>query len=140
MNWTQRIKQLQREGRATYTPPVRKQLKPRKIPAPSAEKAFISLFLKSWTQQRGYRLTTEYRFDPVRRWEFDWCIPELKIAVEYEGLFSLKSGHTTAQGYTADTEKYNEAGLQGWRVLRYTALSYRTITETFKKYDHKLKT
>lgn len=71
----------------------------------------------------------EYRFHPKRRWRFDFAIPELMIGIEYEGLVSEKSGHTTFKGYTKDTEKYNEAQKLGWIVLRYTALNYRNFTE-----------
>lgn len=71
----------------------------------------------------------ELRFHPVRRWRFDWAIPELKIAIEYEGLISKKSRHTTIKGYSNDTIKYNEAGKHGWTVLRYTALTYQNLHE-----------
>jgi len=64
----------------------------------------------------------EHRFHPVRRFKFDIALVEYKIAIEYEGLNSVKSGHTTALGYTKDCIKYNLATLCGWRVLRYTAI------------------
>jgi hypothetical protein len=67
---------------------------------------------------------SEYAFDQVRRWRFDWAIPEIKVAIEYEGIMvdaGGKSRHTTADGYTADCEKYNAAAIAGWVVLRYTA-------------------
>lgn len=69
----------------------------------------------------------ELKFHPVRRWRFDWAIPSLKIAIEYEGLISKKSRHTTIKGYSNDTIKYNEAGKHGWTVLRYTALTYQNL-------------
>ena len=64
----------------------------------------------------------EHRFYPPRRWRFDFAWPELKIAVECEGLThpGQKSRHTTNDGFTKDCEKYNRAALQGWTVLRYT--------------------
>ena len=71
----------------------------------------------------------ELKFHPVRRWRFDWAIPDLKIAIEYEGLISKKSRHTTIKGYSNDTIKYNEAGKLGWTVLRYTALTYHNLHE-----------
>ncbi|MFA6058935.1 MAG: hypothetical protein WC756_12105 [Taibaiella sp.] len=74
-----------------------------------------------------YKVVDEYKFHKKRKWRFDFAIPELKIAIEYEGLQSEKSGHTTLTGFTSDTEKYNEAQKMGWRVLRYTVLNYKTV-------------
>lgn len=73
----------------------------------------------------GY--VTELKFDDVRKFRFDWAIPSLKIAIEYEGLFSEKSGHLTVSGYTSDCIKYNLAVANGWRVLRYTAKNYLNL-------------
>jgi len=76
---------------------------------------------------------TEYRFHPVRRWRFDIALPEHQIAVEYEGIFSRKSRHTTVTGYSKDCEKYNEAVKLGWRVLRYTQLNYTNCINDLKE-------
>ena len=66
-------------------------------------------------------LEREYRFHPKRRWRFDFAWPEFKVAVEVEGVVWGGSGrHQRAAGYAADCEKYNEALLLGWRVLRVT--------------------
>ena len=75
----------------------------------------------------GYKTVLEFAFHPTRRWRFDLAIPEKKIAVEYEGLFALKSRHTTPKGYTADCDKYNEAQSLGWTVIRVTALNVDTM-------------
>lgn len=63
----------------------------------------------------------EYCFHNTRKWRFDVWIPELKLGVEYEGVFSDKSRHTTVSGYTGDCDKYNAAAVMGIRVLRYTS-------------------
>lgn len=68
---------------------------------------------------------TEYKFSDDRKFRFDIAIPEKKIAIEYEGLFSDKSRHTSVTGFTMDTEKYNLAIIEGWRVLRYTPMNYK---------------
>jgi hypothetical protein len=60
-------------------------------------------------------------------------MPAVKIAVEYEGLMSRKSRHTTIKGYNADTDKYNRAQILGWRVVRVTALNYQTVIETLNE-------
>lgn len=63
----------------------------------------------------------EYKFHPTRKWRFDFCYPDQKIAIEVEGLrHNGVSRHTHIQGYTKDCEKYNEALLLGYKVLRIT--------------------
>jgi len=71
----------------------------------------------------------EHKFHPKRKWRFDFAIPSRMIAIEYEGIFSEKSGHTTHKGYIKDTEKYNEAAKLGWTVLRYTAKTYKEVID-----------
>ena len=61
----------------------------------------------------------EYRFDPERRWRFDFAWPALKMAVEIEGGVWIRGRHVRPVGYLADLEKYNRAVVLGWRVLRY---------------------
>ena len=71
----------------------------------------------------------EHKFHEERKWRFDIAIPSLKIAIEYEGIMSRKSRHTTVTGYTKDCEKYNAATIAGWRVLRYNAINYKLVGE-----------
>lgn len=105
-----------------------KQAKPKKIKKISVEKKTIDLVLSKLKEKGDIDdYVTEYRFDTVRRFRFDWAILSLKIAVEYEGIMSKKSRHTTITGYSKDIEKYNLAAKQGWVVLRYTALNYLDI-------------
>jgi hypothetical protein len=70
----------------------------------------------------GFR--REVRFHPTRRWRFDWGIGLIgrNVAVEYEGgVFHGDEGHRATGRYLRDLEKYNEAALRGWTVLRFTA-------------------
>lgn len=62
----------------------------------------------------------EYRFDPDRRWRFDIAWPQKGIAAEYEGGIFHGGSHTRGKRYQSDCEKYNEAALAGWTVLRFT--------------------
>jgi len=110
-------------------------IKPKaKIEKISVEKNTIELFLKQFQQQgliESYQ--TEYKFDDVRRFRFDYAILSLMIAIEYEGIMSDKSRHTTIGGYSKDIEKYNLAVTQGWKVLRYTAMNYLELYTDLEK-------
>lgn len=70
----------------------------------------------------GWDLTREYPFDKRRRWRFDFAFPSQKLAVEVDG-----QRHRTFKGQRTDSEKFNEATRQGWRVLRCTADSVSTV-------------
>lgn len=92
------------------------------------------------TKQYGGVHYEELKFDIVRKFKFDFAIVvseagknPLKIAIEYEGLMSEKSGHTTITGYTSNCEKYNLACVLGWKVLRYTALNYKDLERDLNK-------
>lgn len=99
--------------------------------AMSKAKIEIRSFLQAWASKRGVELATEYYFAKPRMWRADWALigkpGGLKVLIEYEGLFSKKSRHTTASGFSGDTEKYNAAALAGWIVLRYTAKTYKNL-------------
>lgn len=66
------------------------------------------------------RCAREYAFHPSRKWRFDFAWPDMKVAVEAEGGIYTLGRHVRPGGYEADCEKYNEAQLLGWRVLRVT--------------------
>ena len=63
--------------------------------------------------------TREERFCD-RRWRFDFCWPLDRLAVEVDGGVFSNGAHVRGTHYTSDCEKYNEAILLGWRVLRFT--------------------
>ena len=62
----------------------------------------------------------ELKFHPLRRWRFDWAFTEAKLAVEVEGGVWTGGRHTRGVGFLKDCEKYAEALIHGWRVLRVT--------------------
>ena len=70
--------------------------------------------------QRWPGIEREYKFHPVRKWRFDFCWPEHDLAVEIEGGIWTKGRHNRPLGFKNDMEKYNEAMLNGWRLLRVT--------------------
>lgn len=79
-------------------------------------------------QAANLAYVTEYRFHDVRKYRFDIALPDKMIAIEYEGLISAKSRHTTISGYTEDANKYNLAQQMGWTVYRYTAKNYKRFS------------
>ena len=70
--------------------------------------------------QRWPGMEREYKFHPGRKWRFDFCWPEHDLAVEIEGGIWKKGRHVNPRGFTKDLEKYNEATVRGWRVIRVT--------------------
>jgi very-short-patch-repair endonuclease len=62
---------------------------------------------------------TEVRFHPKRRWKFDYLIGE-KLAVEVDGAIWVRGRHSRGAGMEADNEKFNEALILGYRVLRFS--------------------
>jgi len=63
---------------------------------------------------------SEYRFHRDRKWRFDLAWPHLRLAVEVEGGVWTGGRHTSPTGFEADCEKYSEAAILGWRVIRVT--------------------
>jgi very-short-patch-repair endonuclease len=63
----------------------------------------------------------EFRFHPERRWRFDWAFQTAdRLAVEVEGGVWSGGRHTRGVGFEKDLEKYAEALILGWKVLRVT--------------------
>lgn len=62
----------------------------------------------------------EFCFAPPRKFRFDFCWPEHKLALEQDGGVWTGGRHTRPKGYLRDMEKLNLAVLLGWRVLRCT--------------------
>jgi len=66
--------------------------------------------------------TAEVRFHPIRRWRFDWAFlpPVWSLAIEVEGGAFRQGRHIRGAGFEADLEKYAEALVLGWVILRVT--------------------
>ena len=62
-------------------------------------------------------LEPEVKFHVKREWAFDFAIPHLWLAFEYEGR---GKGHLTWKHYAKDCEKYTWAAILGWTVVRIT--------------------
>lgn len=62
----------------------------------------------------------EFRFHPTRKWRFDFAWQAKRIAVEIEGGIWINGAHVRGKHFESDSEKYNEAALLGWTVIRLT--------------------
>jgi very-short-patch-repair endonuclease len=62
----------------------------------------------------------EFKFHPDRKWRFDFAWPHARIALEIEGGVWTGGRHTRGSGFLRDMDKYNAAGILGWRVFRAT--------------------
>lgn len=65
----------------------------------------------------------QYRIpESKRRFVYDFAWPDKRLLVEVQGgVWVANTGHTSGRGITRDCAKVNEAVLQGWRVLLFTA-------------------
>lgn len=74
----------------------------------------------------------EYRFHPKRRWRFDLAWPDQMIACEIEGGAWMQTdtgrgkGHAHPKRFEKDCEKYSEAAVAGWRLIRATPEQVRS--------------
>ena len=64
--------------------------------------------------------TREFRFDPHRKWRFDFANEAVMLGVEIEGGIWNQGRHNRGAGFEKDCEKYNHAALCGWVVMRFT--------------------
>lgn len=88
-----------------------------KIPkALSVGEELFAMHCKSY----GFEPVREYKFMPNRKFRFDFCFPEKKVAVEIDGGTWNGGRHSRGAGYAADCEKMNFAALFHWRVFRFT--------------------
>ena len=80
----------------------------------------------------GIPFEREFQFAPPRRWRFDFIVwrglPRAPVAVEVEGGTWVGGRHGTGTGMAKDCEKYSEAAILGWRVLRATTNQVRDGT------------
>lgn len=88
-------------------------------------KSEANLLLEIHLRELGLHFIPEYQFHPERKWRFDYILVRSElappIAIEIEGgTWMKKARHTSGAGYLKDMEKYREAAISGWRVLRFS--------------------
>ena len=87
---------------------------------PSRIEAKFALY---WRSLGGPELERELRFHPERKWRADFAHIASRTLIEIEGGILVEGGgrHNRAAGFIADAEKYLEAFLAGWTVVRLTS-------------------
>lgn len=70
----------------------------------------------------GLPWKAEVRFHHLRRWRWDFALPEHRIAIEIQGALwaGRKGGHTGGKGMQRDMDKRNAGVMLGWRVLTFS--------------------
>ena len=91
---------------------------PRRLRYRSSGSKLEAKFALYWTSLGGPPLEREYRFDQGRRWRADFAHPASRTLIEVEGGIWIQGRHNRAAGFVADMEKYLEATLAGWVVVR----------------------
>ena len=84
------------------------------MPATSAAEDLLAFQMKSV----GIEFTRQYRFAPPRRWTADFML-DGGVLIEVEGG-AWSGGHKRGHAADTDYEKFNEATLAGWTVLRFS--------------------
>lgn len=119
---------LQQKGLKVVDPVLEQRVK--KAVGSTVKKAYSGKekqYINDALVEIGVPFVKEHQFLENRKFRFDYCIISEKIGIEYEGIYSGKSRHTSMIGYSNDVIKYNLAVLDGWRVLRYTANNYLSV-------------
>jgi very-short-patch-repair endonuclease len=62
----------------------------------------------------------EFKFCETRRWRSDFAFVNEKLLVECEGGIWINGAHSRGKHFISDCEKYNNATLLGYRLLRFT--------------------
>lgn len=90
--------------------------------------------IKSILIRNSVRFELEYKFHDKRKFRIDVYLPDYKIGIEYEGIVSDVSRHSTLTGYSNDCTKYNLALLDnGIKMLRYTAFNFNEFEQDINK-------
>ena len=85
-------------------------------------------FLRLWRSVCGelQEPVREFRFHPTRKWRFDFAWPNVKLAVEIDGMARGGGRHQRYAGFTRDAEKGRAATELDWQVLHFTGDDLRS--------------
>ena len=89
------------------------QIKALQLTAPEREWRFARQIVGG-----GKDISDKLKRAGLKDWRFDFAWPELKFAVEVEGISPKGGGHQSVGGFRQDIEKYHVALYHGWIVYR----------------------
>lgn len=96
----------------------------RRRPRPRGMQPAVQFMLQ--LKAENIHFEAEHKFHPKRKWRADFIIPTApNILVEIEGGAYIGGRHVRGKGFEADIEKYNEAALMGFKLLRGTTKHVR---------------
>lgn len=81
--------------------------------------AIFKMCLGEIAERRKSVIVYEYRFHSKRKWRFDAAFPHIMLGVEVDGSVWVQGRHTRGSGFIKDQEKFREAAILGWRVMRF---------------------
>ena len=84
-----------------------------------------------WRSIQGPEIEEEFAFHPTRKWRADFVHHDSRTLIEVEGGIHSYGRHNRADGFIKDAEKYLEATLLGYRVIRL--VSGQLNPETLKR-------
>jgi hypothetical protein len=137
MSFTQSdIKKLQKRGlKITGNTVSKKRIKVKRVDCKQV--VWMEREIRKFCFDNLLYFKKEFKFSGKRKFRFDFAIMDSvlisRTGIEYDGLNSEKSRHTTLKGFTRDTEKFNLASLEGWKILRYTSLNYKNVIKDLKQ-------
>lgn len=131
----QKLKEGKIRGFSEITKPSKSKPKGKKLPTQKKckERDMMHIWAWAWAKQKGLTYLKEAYFSD-RMFRFDGLIPQIKYALEWQGLNSEKSGHTTFGGYARDIEKRNLAESLGYTVRYYMILNYKDVISDLEEY------
>jgi len=110
----------------------------RKLTTMPKSKRELNRLIENWCVENGFLLEKELVFNQIfdtnRRFRFDWAIPKLKLGIEYDGIMSEKSRHTTIGGFMEDCIKLNIVTANGWSFFRYHTGNYKLFSSDIEQY------
>lgn len=97
------------------------------------------IFAENWVSRYPeIDLHSEYHFAKPRRYRFDFCNIEARIAIECQGGTYSRGRHTRGSALAKEYEKLNLAAQLGWRIFFLDTNMvndleiYRAIAQTIK--------
>ena len=90
-----------------------------------------NITIETVLKAHGLKYEKEHKFHDKRKFRFDYAVPDIKLAIEYEGGTWSGGAHTRGKHYSSDCEKYNLAQINGWIVLRYTTDTVKSVGQIY---------